>query len=41
VGGSGPALFDPDEHYELVLHKSWITAAGAAALDYQFSHQVG
>jgi riboflavin biosynthesis pyrimidine reductase len=34
VGGSGPSLFDDDEHLELSLAGSRVTASGAAALDY-------
>lgn len=36
VAGDGPALFEPDEHYELSLTGVHRTRSGAAALDYLF-----
>jgi riboflavin biosynthesis pyrimidine reductase len=36
VAGDGPALFEPDERYELILTEIQRTRSGAAALDYEF-----
>lgn len=37
VAGTGPNLFDPEEHYDdLTLFSVHRTASGAAALDYAF-----
>lgn len=36
VAGHGPALFEPDERYELTLTGVQRTRSGAAALDYEF-----
>lgn len=36
AGGDGPALFEPDERYELALTGLQRTQSGAAALDYEF-----
>jgi dihydrofolate reductase len=37
AGGGGPALFEPDERYQLTLTGMRRTKSGAAALDYEFS----